>query len=240
MHNFCPGAKHIRQPKPEIFICPNCGEEVEIWTDEIKATCPKCKTIVYKFQDMSCIEWCKMAKDCIGEMAYNKYIENRNVTIKQKLIQELKDFFGTDNKRINHALKVTEYAEEIIKEEKGDWHIVIPAAILHDVGIKIAEEKYGSSAGHLQEKEGPPIARKMLLKLGMNLDDIDEICEIIAHHHSPGVINTDNFKIINDSDWLVNLNDEVNIKDKKKLKRIIDRVFLTKKGRRLAEKIYLT
>lgn len=239
MHNFCPGAKLIRQPKPEIFICPNCGEEVEIWTDEIKAVCPNCKTTVFKFQDMSCVEWCKMAKECIGEMAYEKYIQNRNVTIKQKLIQELKDFFGKDQKRIDHAMKVAEYAEEIIKHEKGDWHIVIPSAILHDVGIKIAEEKYGSSAGHLQEKEGPPVAKKILLKMGMNLDDINEICEIIGHHHTPGVINSINFKILYDSDWLVNLGDEVNIKDKEKLARIIEKNFLTATGKSMAKKIYL-
>jgi len=38
---------------------------------------------------------------------------------------------------------------------------VIPASILHDVGIKAAEEKHGSSAGHFQELEGPEIARKI-------------------------------------------------------------------------------
>ena len=121
----------------------------------------------------------------------------------------------------------------------GDWHILMPASILHDVGIKVAEEKYGSSAGHLQEKEGPGIARKLLLKLGLRMEHIDEICEIIAHHHSPGEINTNNFKILYDADWLVNLGDEIGGGDKQKLKNMIRKVFLTQTGKKLAENIYL-
>jgi len=134
---------------------------------------------------------------------------------------------------------VLEYAEQILKKENGDWHIVIPAAILHDVGIKVAEEKYGSSAGHLQEKEGPPVARKVLLKFGLRLEDIDEICKIIAHHHSPGIITTQNFNILSDSDWLVNFKNEIKIKDKEKRKKIIKKVFLTDTGSKIAQEIYL-
>jgi HD superfamily phosphodiesterase len=131
------------------------------------------------------------------------------------------------------------YVEELLKTEDGDWHILMPASILHDVGIKVAEEKYGSSAGHLQEREGPGIARKLLLKLGLRMEHIDEICEIIAHHHSPGEINTNNFKILYDADWLVNLGDEIGGGDKQKLKKMISKVFLTQTGKKMAENIYL-
>ena len=131
------------------------------------------------------------------------------------------------------------YVEELLKTEDGDWHILMPASILHDIGIKVAEEKYGSSAGHLQEKEGPGIARKLLLKLGLRMEHIDEICEIIAHHHSPGEIDTNNFKILYDADWLVNLGDEIGGGDKQKLKKMISKVFLTQTGKKLAENIYL-
>lgn len=159
--------------------------------------------------------------------------------IKQDLMQELVAYFSTDTKRIEHAKKVMYFAEELLKQETADWHIVIPASILHDVGIKIAEEKYGSSAGHYQEKEGPSIARKILLKVEFKDEDIDEICEIIAYHHSPGKINTMNFKVLYDADWLVNLKDELNIKDESKLKEVISRIFLTEAGKTLAQKLYL-
>ena len=35
-HQFCPGATLLRRPVPEIFDCPSCHGEVEIWTDEFK------------------------------------------------------------------------------------------------------------------------------------------------------------------------------------------------------------
>lgn len=239
--DFCPGSQKFRQPEPENIKCPSCGQEIEIWTDEIRITCPNCKNSVLHLREgANCLDWCKYAKECIGENAYNKYLLNKSITTKQKLIKELEDYFKEDSKRINHAKNVLHFAEELLSQEKADWHIVIPASILHDVGIKVAEEKYGSSAGNYQEKEGPNIAKKILLKLGFKKEDTEEICQIIAHHHSPGIINTQNFKLLYDADWLVNLKDEVDTKDKSKLKTIIDKVFLTQAGKTLAENIYLT
>ncbi len=148
-------------------------------------------------------------------------------------------YFNGDARRINHARKVTEYAEELLKREGGDYPIVIGAAVLHDIGIHQAQEKYGSTSGKYQEKEGPPIARQILTRLGFEQNQIEEICEIIAHHHSPGKINTRNFKILYDADWLVNLRDEYDIQDRKKLNNIIDKVFLTQSGQTLAREIYL-
>ena len=171
---------------------------------------------------------------------YDKYIRNKAVTMKTKLLKELENYFGDDTKRIDHAKKVMNYAEDLLREEKGDLHIIIPTCILHDVGIKAAEEKNGSSAGHYQEKEGPGIARKILLKYGFKKEDIDQICEIIVHHHTPGKVNTNNFKILYDADWLVNLKGEVNVKDKEKFKAIINKAFLTKTGKIIAQKLYLS
>ena len=72
----CPGARAIRQPQPEFIPCPACRAEVEIWTDEIKAICPQCKKTVLRKQETSCLEWCKYAKECVGEEAYNNYMRN--------------------------------------------------------------------------------------------------------------------------------------------------------------------
>lgn len=237
---FCPGSKSFRQPQPEVMKCPSCSQEVEIWTDEIQATCPNCKQVLMREAGVSCFDWCKYAKECVGIQVYNKYVQNKAITIKGKLLKELEEYFGDDKKRLNHAQKVMHFAEELLKREGGDWHIVMPASILHDIGIKEAEKKYGSSAGHYQEKEGPAIARAILLKLGLKKEALDEIGEIIAHHHSPGKIDTLNFKVLYDADWLVNLKDEVDASDKDKLRRIIDKVFLTDTGKELAGKMYLS
>ncbi|MBI4180844.1 MAG: HD domain-containing protein [Chloroflexi bacterium] len=160
-------------------------------------------------------------------------------TTKTALITAMETYFKGDTKRIRHAHSVTKYAEEILEPEGGNYSIVIGAAVLHDIGIHAAEEKYGSAAGKYQEKEGPPIARRILTGLGFESSQIEEICEIIAHHHSPGKIDTPNFKILYDADWLVNLRDEYNIQDRDKLGNIISKVFLTPSGKALAKEIYL-
>ncbi|MDP6501527.1 MAG: hemerythrin domain-containing protein [Dehalococcoidales bacterium] len=68
----CPGARTIREPVPEDVACPNCGKDVEIWTDELKATCRNCGHIVLRAQQASCIDWCPHAKDCVGPEAYER------------------------------------------------------------------------------------------------------------------------------------------------------------------------
>ncbi|MBI3009042.1 MAG: HD domain-containing protein [Candidatus Omnitrophica bacterium] len=155
-----------------------------------------------------------------------------------KVRQAMEDVFGDDKRRISHALRVTGYAAELLKKEMGDREIVLCAALLHDVGISVAAKKYGSSSGHYQEKEGPPLARKILKILGYDSGMIEEICGIVGNHHSPGKINSMNFKILYDADWLVNLPDETK-GDKKKLERMIDKVFITQTGKELAKDIYL-
>ena len=74
----CPGAKNIKQPKPEYIKCPFCSYEVEIWSDEIIATCPKCKkTVMRNDYKQTCLDWCKYAKECVGSVQYNKYKQNK-------------------------------------------------------------------------------------------------------------------------------------------------------------------
>ena len=47
MLDKCPGAAKIRTPIPAYKKCPDCGEEVEIWSDELKAQCTKCGATVF-------------------------------------------------------------------------------------------------------------------------------------------------------------------------------------------------
>ncbi len=151
----------------------------------------------------------------------------------------MRDYFGTDLRRIDHALRVTGFAEELLRHEQGDRLVVIAAALLHDIGIREAERKYGSSAGDLQEREGPPVAREILTELAFDESVIAEVCEIIASHHSPGEVDTDNFRIIWDADWLVNLGDEFDLKDDVKTLKMIGKIFQTATGKSIAEQIYL-
>ncbi len=157
--------------------------------------------------------------------------------LKDKLLEEMIQYFGDDEKRISHAIDVTGYAEEILKGENGDEDVVIFASIFHDIGIPESERKYGSNAGHYQEIEGPPIARKILGKYDLPKAFIDEVCEIIGNHHSPNNLDTINFKIVYDADCLVNFGDQIRKKDREFVDNLVDKVFLTTAGGNIAKKI---
>lgn len=94
----CPGAQRFRQPQPEIINCPFCSEEVEIWTNEVQVTCPNCKKTVMRQQGTSCLDWCRYAKECVGEEVYNKYIKNKSITKKPRITKGLKKDFDNDKK----------------------------------------------------------------------------------------------------------------------------------------------
>ena len=71
MISKCPG-QDKRNLKVEVTTCSCCGYKVEIFSDETKIICPNCKSCVYKERLPSCIDWCKAARECIGEERYNQ------------------------------------------------------------------------------------------------------------------------------------------------------------------------
>jgi ribosomal protein S27AE len=66
MVSHCPG-QDTRNLKVSLHKCPNCAAEVEMFSDETRIKCQKCKTWVYKEKVPSCIEWCSKARECLGE-----------------------------------------------------------------------------------------------------------------------------------------------------------------------------
>jgi HD superfamily phosphodiesterase len=158
----------------------------------------------------------------------------------EKLIKEMIEYYGNDVLRINHALKVYGFASTIARNEDLDdttLQIVDMAAVLHDIGIPVSEEKHNSSAGKYQEIEGPPIAREMLLDLGVEKEQIDRVCYLIGNHHTYSKIDGIDFQILVEADFLVNIfEDEIN---KKTLPGIREKYFKTETGEMLLDSIYL-
>ena len=132
------------------------------------------------------------------------------------------------------------HAERIGKMEAGNLAVILCAAFLHDIGILEAQRKHNSAAGRYQEQEGPPIARGILEKLGAKEALIDEVCDIVAHHHHPREDDTVNFKVLYDADLIVNLEEENKEKPKTndELGDLIDRAFLTESGKAEARKAF--
>lgn len=61
----CPG-QDTRNLRAAMYRCPNCGTDVEMFSDELRIRCYKCNEFVYKEGTPSCIDWCSSAKKCIG------------------------------------------------------------------------------------------------------------------------------------------------------------------------------
>jgi len=223
------------------IACPKCGFGVEFFKYDVKRKCRCGHEIVNPKIDFGCAEWCPYGDNCIESLPEEikaKTKEEKNNRLRERIAQEMIRYFAADKKRINHALKVAQYAEEILKIEGGHPLVVLAAAYLHDIGIKIVEEKYGSATAEYQEKEGPEVAREILTKLNVPRSVIEEIVDIIAHHHHPRQKETLNFQILFEADWLVNLEENGLVNEKDKVKEIVEKNFKTVTGKRLASELF--
>ena len=72
LFDHCPGSKRIKTPYPEEIKC-FCGEGVEIWSDETTVECKRCKRVITREMLPSCLDWCSMAKECVGKEKYKNY-----------------------------------------------------------------------------------------------------------------------------------------------------------------------
>ncbi|HXY88794.1 MAG TPA: HD domain-containing protein [Candidatus Acidoferrales bacterium] len=165
-----------------------------------------------------------------------------SIDIKEIAITRMKQLFGDDITRVNHALKVLRFSEEILQGEKivGEMaETVVLTAVLHDIGIHEAERKYNSNSGRYQEIEGPPIANRILREIGINDLIIQRVCYIIGGHHTPSKVDDVDFQIIWEADLLVNIEEGGVANDKNaNLERIISKNFKTTTGKHIAEALY--
>jgi len=69
--NRCPG-QDSRKRTVSVHRCPGCAEPVEIFSDEQRRRCPKCKTMVFTEETPSCIQWCQAARECLGPERYER------------------------------------------------------------------------------------------------------------------------------------------------------------------------
>ena len=72
----CPG-QDSRKLTVSIHKCPNCGNEVELFSDELRVKCRKCGEMVYKDQVPTCISWCVSARQCLGEEKWKEFLDSK-------------------------------------------------------------------------------------------------------------------------------------------------------------------
>ncbi|MHB1350344.1 MAG: HD domain-containing protein [Desulfobulbus sp.] len=236
----CPGQDSRYWSGEDVFetTCPHCGHAVEFFKDDSQRKCSHCgQKLLNPKLDFGCASYCPYADQCLGALP-PELLAQRGDLFKDRVATAMRRYFGTDARRIKHAEDVAAHAAEIGREERGNLAVIMAAAFLHDIGIKEAERKYNSSAAHHQHAEGPPVARALLTELKADNDLIEEVCDIIGHHHSPRAEETTNFKVLYDADLIVNLEEKFHEQPPaaERLEAILNASFLTDSGRRLAKK----
>lgn len=239
----CPGQDSRYWEFDAIFEskCVKCGKMVEFYKDDTTRKCPSCGNRVLNPKiDFGCATYCPHAEQCLGSLPSELLAKQKDL-LKDRVAIAMKRYFQGDFKRIGHATRVARYAEKINNIAQGNTAVIMVSAYLHDIGIKEAERKYNSASPKYQHIEGPPVAREILTKL--NADDalIDEVCDIIGHHHHPRVDETLNFKVVYDADLIANLEDDQKEKPKEeaRLRQIIEKSFLTGGGSEVAAEVLL-
>lgn len=160
--------------------------------------------------------------------------------INDELIIRMTEFNEGDPKRIQHFIKVYEFAHVIgVKEglDEATLRILDMASIMHDIGIRPSEEKYGRCDGKLQEQEGPKYARDMLAVFGeATNDEVDRVCYLIGHHHTYENVDGMDYRILLEADFLVNaFEDEL---EKEQIIHFRDKVFETETGLHLINTMF--
>ncbi len=156
-----------------------------------------------------------------------------------KLHYEMIKLYKGDAKRIQHFCKVHSYAKLIAEMENVDEYtsfIIETAALTHDIGIHLCEEKYGNCNGKLQEKEGPALAEKLLKKLGFAKDVSERVMYLIAHHHTYDDINEIDYQILVEADFLVNMYEDGLSKDA--VEHSYNKIFKTASGIKICAEMF--
>ena len=135
---------------------------------------------------------------------------------------------------IDHLIRVWTYAKMIGELEKLDAEtqfILEIAAITHDIACPLCREKYGSTNGKYQEREGEPMVRTFLADTDMSIEQIDRVAWLVAHHHTFSDIDGLDYQILVEADYIANASEngysQVNVRN------FMEKFMRTESGKRI-------
>ena len=156
------------------------------------------------------------------------------------LIAAMTEYDQGDAMRIQHFLKVHDLAVVIGTLEHLDvatLSVLEAAAIVHDIGIHLSEQKYGSAAGVYQEKEGPAEAHRLLLQVGgFSPTEIERVCYLVGLHHTYTNIDGLDYQILVEADFLVNIYEDGFTQEA--IANIRHKIFRTHSGQHLLDAMF--
>ena len=159
----------------------------------------------------------------------------------QELALAMISYDNGDPKRIQHTTKVHAYAALIGMEEGLDEEtqfVLESAALVHDIGIRASEKKYGHQNGKMQEEEGPAVAEELLTRLGgYTPEQIERICWLVGHHHTYHVCEDPDYQILIEADFLVNLYEDQ--ENEEAIRAVRKNIFRTKSGLEMLDEMFM-
>lgn len=165
-----------------------------------------------------------------------------NRLLKDRILLSMIDFEAGCPGRVQHFLKVCQFAQIIADAEgmTGEAREILEiATLMHDIGIRPCEEKYGHCTGKMQEEEGPAHARAMLKAAGCDSETlIERVCWLIAHHHTYDEFEGLDYRILIEADYLVNAYE--NNAGQDAIRNMRGKIFRTGMGTNLLDTMFLT
>ena len=156
-----------------------------------------------------------------------------------EILQKMIAFSDGNIHDIDHLVRVWTYARTIGQLEGLDnrtQQIVETAAIVHDIACPLCREKYGSTNGTYQEREGEPLARAFLEEFDMPDAMVERVVWLVGHHHSLQNIDGMDHQILIEADYIANATENGWKRDN--AKNFLQKMMKTASGRRLLSDIY--
>jgi predicted RNA-binding Zn-ribbon protein involved in translation (DUF1610 family) len=187
--------------------CPECGNAVEIFRDENAGHCRSCgHRFLNPGTDFGCAQWCSLATECLVYAPQRQSgSEATESALAARLIQWVEQEFKSDPACIAHALRVFQYAKELVHKEGGDPRVVLSTALLLATGAYesgLIESQPGQFG---RQPEAMPKMKAALEHMRFDEDTARRVCNILENCGKGENIDAIEFQIVCDSQTLARL-----------------------------------
>ena len=165
-----------------------------------------------------------------------------DLNLTDKVINSMIEYNSGDARRIQHAMKVYEFAALMGRMEgiaEKEQQVLEIAAVLHDIGIHICEQKYGNCDGRNQELEGPAVAKAILENImGSEADEafVGRVCYLIGHHHTYTGVTGMDYQLLIEADFLVNAFEDG--LPEENIRNVRANIFKSEAGKKLLDEMF--